>query len=63
MEYILVAQDTYHVEHYVRQEDGSWHIFDAIGPETTISLSAINCTLALEDVYEKVELPEGGEAR
>jgi len=62
MEYILIAQDTYQIEHYVRQEDGSWRLFDASGSDATISLSSINCTLALEDVCEKVEISQGENA-
>jgi Uma2 family endonuclease len=61
-EYILIAQDAYQIEHYVRQEDGSWHLFDAIGSEAMISLSSINCTLALGDVYEKVEIVQDEDA-
>lgn len=55
-EYVLIAQTGYRVEHYLRQSDGNWLLseIDQIGE--IISLSSIECTLALSDVYEKVEI-------
>ena len=60
-EYIVIAQDAYHIEHYIRQANNQWLLeeFDDIGD--TLSITAIDCTLAMRDVYEKVifEEPEG----
>lgn len=53
-DYILIAQDHYHVEHYSRQDNGQWLLQEAIGIESALSIRSIECTLALEDVYEKV---------
>lgn len=54
-EYLLVAQDTPRIEHYLRQQDGRWILYsDASSLEETITLQSIDCTLALADVYEKV---------
>jgi Uma2 family endonuclease len=57
-EYVLIAQDAMHVEHYARQPDGRWLLTEADGPEGVIHLAAIACDLALADVYEKVELDD-----
>jgi Uma2 family endonuclease len=56
MEYLLVAQDSYHIEHYVRQADGQWLLSEATHLQETIHLPTIHCDLRLEDVYDKVEL-------
>jgi Uma2 family endonuclease len=54
-EYVLVAQDSPNIEHYVRQSDGKWTLFsDASELDETINLPSIGCILALADVYEKV---------
>jgi Uma2 family endonuclease len=53
-EYVLIAQDDYHVERYRRQADGEWLYSDAVGIDATLELASIGCTLALADVYEKV---------
>src|SRR5262245_7942569 len=53
-EYLLIAQDTYHIEHYIRQPDNQWLLSEADSLDATIELPTINCTLALADVYEKV---------
>ena len=56
-EYLLIAQDAYHIDHFVRQGEIGWLLTEHVGPETTLHLSSIDCTLALADVYEKVDLP------
>ena len=55
-EYMLVAQDAYHIEHYVNQNDGNWLLMPYDTIEAQIHLTAIDCTLALVDVYDKVDL-------
>jgi Uma2 family endonuclease len=63
-EYILIAQDDYHIERFARQADNTWVFSEAIGRHGAIELTTIHCTLLLEEVYEKVEfatIPEGGE--
>lgn len=56
-EYILITQDAYHIDHFVRQSEIGWLLTEHVGPEATLQLSSIDCTLALADVYEKVDLP------
>jgi Uma2 family endonuclease len=55
-EYVLIAQDRYHVEHFVRQQDNRWLLSETNRPEDTIHLSSIDCSLALTEVYDKVEI-------
>jgi Uma2 family endonuclease len=57
-EYVLIAQDKYQIEHYVRQSEGGWLFSDASKPEDVVVLPSINCTLLLSDVYEKVTFEE-----
>jgi len=53
----LIAQDAIVVEHFVRRSDKLW-IFNVItDPTAVITLSSINCSLRLEDIYEKIVLP------
>ena len=52
-DYVLIAQNTRHVEHFVKQPDGSWRMTEADGEET-ILLSSICCALSLADAYNKV---------
>jgi Uma2 family endonuclease len=54
-EYVLIAQEEPHIEHYVRQPRNHWLLSEASGLQDTIQLSSVNCTLTLSDVYEKVE--------
>ncbi|MDT5156299.1 MAG: hypothetical protein QOH51_656 [Acidobacteriota bacterium] len=52
-EYLLVAQDEFVVEHFLRQEDG-WLYTKASGLDASIALPALNCRVALSDIYNKV---------
>ncbi|HEV2720556.1 MAG TPA: Uma2 family endonuclease [Thermoanaerobaculia bacterium] len=55
-EYVLVAQNTMRVEHYVLQE-GQW-VFSALkGAEEHLVLASIGCEISLADVYKNVEFP------
>lgn len=56
-EYVLVAQDECHVEHFVKQADGLWLLSETDRLEDMLTLSSIECTLFLSDIYEKVQLP------
>ena len=53
-EYLLIAQDRYHIDHFVRGDAGYWVLRDAAGLAASIALASIGCELALADVYEKV---------
>lgn len=53
-EYVLLAQDRPHCEHYVRRPDGSWILTEASLLEATVPLTTIGCELALAEVYAEV---------
>lgn len=53
-EHLLVAQDRYRVEQYVRQADNQWLLFDYRSLDNIVELKSIDCSLALRDVYDKV---------
>ncbi|MDQ3687946.1 MAG: Uma2 family endonuclease [Acidobacteriota bacterium] len=53
-EYLLVAQDEYVVEHYLRQENGHWLYTKVTGLEEAILLPALKCQLPLRDIYSKM---------
>jgi Uma2 family endonuclease len=54
MEYLTVAQDRPHVEHWTRQPENSW-LLREIDAGGSISLNCISVELHLNDIYEKVE--------
>ena len=53
-EYLLVSQDAPHVTHYTRQQDGKWTREDLTGIAAVLTLSSLDCTLALKEIYEDV---------
>jgi Uma2 family endonuclease len=66
-EYILVSQETPHIERFVREENGTWRMTEAKGLDRTIELIALGCTLAFSEVYDGVafepESPSATETR
>jgi Uma2 family endonuclease len=55
-EYVLVSQDEYHIEHYTNQNNGNWLLITYDGRDTTVTLKTVDCTLLLDDVYDKVDI-------
>ena len=56
VEYILIAQDKHHIEHYVRQPNHQWLLTETDSLQEIIQLPSIGCQLALVDVYDKVKI-------
>jgi Uma2 family endonuclease len=57
VEYLLIAQDRPHVEHHVRQPDGSWILHETNNLEDTIQLKSVPCSLRLSEIYNKIDFP------
>jgi Uma2 family endonuclease len=57
VDYLLVAQNAYRVEHFTRQQDG-WFLRVYKGLESKIVLPSLNCELALASIYKKIRLEE-----
>lgn len=64
-EYLLIAQDVAHIEHYVRREDGGtafgWLLADAKGLEAVVELRSVGCQLTLADVYNRVNFADAAQ--
>jgi len=60
MEYVLIAQHRPHVESYRRQPDQGWVLTESDGLEGRLRLDAIDCELALVEIYDKVEFSGAG---
>jgi Uma2 family endonuclease len=57
-EYLLVAQDTLHLVHYVHQQDHTWVLSETRRLDDTLYLPSISCRLSLAEVYAKVSFAE-----
>jgi Uma2 family endonuclease len=56
-EYVLIAQDRFHVEKHTRRQDGSWLLWETNDAGDTVHLESIGCRLKLSDIYAKVQIP------
>lgn len=57
-DYFFVAQNKMLVEHYSRQDDGSWKLVEYREPESRVRLSGIDAEILLSDIYSGVQLPK-----
>jgi Uma2 family endonuclease len=57
-EYLLVAQDEYKIEQYVRGDDGRWILSDTKGVDSLVRLESVGSTLPLSEVYDRVVISD-----
>jgi hypothetical protein len=50
-EYLLVHQDRRHVEHYSKQNDGSWVLREHLGVDGVVTISRLNAQIGLGQLY------------
>lgn len=55
-EYVLIAQDRYSIERYIRDDSGHWVLSEANTPASVVDLTSIGCHLQVDEVYEKIDL-------
>ena len=53
-DYLLVSQDRPQIEHFQRQQDGSWSYHRYAGLDSSLTIASIHCTLKLTDAYDRV---------
>lgn len=53
-EYLVVSQTERYVEHHVRNDDGSWTLFDVRG-DATLRLASVQADLPVAEIYLKVD--------
>lgn len=54
-EYILIAQEPFRVEQYVRKNKNEWIYFEFRSAKDVVKLNSINCQLTLQDIYHKIQ--------
>lgn len=60
VEYLLIAQDEYRIEQFVRKPEGRWLFRDYRDLAESLQLPSLNCEVALADLYYMVELGHEG---
>jgi len=58
-EYLLIAQDTPHVTHYLRQHNGRWTREAESDVKASLRLDSIDIEIPLEEIYENVRFVTG----
>ena len=55
-EYILVAQNKYRIERFVRNESNEWVLSDIAGVEASLLLHTLQTQIPLAEIYEQVAI-------
>lgn len=53
-EYVLITQEPFRVEQFVRKDTNVWTYFEFRKPDDAVELNSINCKLLLQDIYHKI---------
>lgn len=61
-EYLLVAQESVRVEHFVRQTATMWTMTEYTSLDATVDLPSLHSTLPVRAIYEELELSEEADA-
>jgi Uma2 family endonuclease len=61
-DYVLVAQESPLIDHYHRQEVGTWTLQALEGLQAHLHLETIGCTVPLVEVYDRIVFPHAEEA-
>lgn len=59
-EYVLVAQREVHVDRYMRRGD-FWAMVEFTDPEGMLPLESVGCSIALRDIYRRVDFESPGD--
>ncbi len=62
-DYLLIDQNTVHIEHFQRQTEEQWLLSDYRSLDATVLLNSIACHLPLSELYDKVDWPEESERK
>lgn len=54
-EYVLITQEPFRVEQFVRQDINVWTYLEFRKPDDVVKLSSIGCKLSLSDIYHKIQ--------
>ena len=57
-DYILISQTEPIVEHFIRQDNGTWNLRTFVGLEKEFMIDSIECQLKLADIYDLIEFPD-----
>jgi Uma2 family endonuclease len=57
-DYLIIAQDSAHIEHHAKQPDASWLLREYSSLDDVIRIASISSEVTLRTVYEDVDFSE-----
>jgi Uma2 family endonuclease len=57
-ECLLISQSAFHVDQFVKNEEGHWFLSDIDGEDAILKLTSVPFEISLKDLYDKVNLIE-----
>jgi len=62
-DYILVDQDTAHIEYFSKETGGTWRLQEYFGTEAAVEIKSIQSMVSIKEIYERVVLAPGREKK
>jgi Uma2 family endonuclease len=59
-DYILVDQDTVHIEYFSKESDGTWRLREFFNAEEIVEIKSIQATIPTKEIYERAALTPKG---
>lgn len=53
-DYVLIAQDRVHIEHFSKENDGIWRLREYFNPEEVLILESLGISLLIREIYSRV---------
>ena len=53
-EYVLVYQNNYCVEQYIKQDDGRWILTEYLQEDVVLKLESVSFEISLRDLYKRI---------
>ncbi len=57
-EYVLIAQDRVHIEHFSKESGGIWRLREYFNPEEMLILESLGVSLLIREIYSRVSFSE-----
>ncbi len=62
-DYLLVEQDSVHIEYFSKESDGTWRLREYFSAEEVVEIKSVKAIIVVKEIYERVALTAKGRLR
>ncbi len=53
-DYVLIAQETVHIEYFSKENDGTWRLREYFDPQGILSVASLELSIPIREIYDRV---------